>query len=228
MQAPAHRPASFEARAAREHLRMRCRGGDGSNRTRALRSEKNITMPHVKKLKVPRHYPGRLTRDEYYALPAARRWLHAMRAKSDLLELWRSCSKKPCRRAGVCRGDERWLPAAEAGRLEKSESGAAGFRVQLQIPARAGRAVRGPREPAVQPLAQAAAVAATKMTRTDGMKRRLISMSSSAQADDPVITDRKVFTGCSAFAEHDKSRLGRRGWLICVIGRRKAAAGAWA
>jgi len=31
----------------------------------------------------------------------------------------------------------------------------------------------------------------------------LHSMSSSAQADDPVITDRKAFTGWSAFADHD-------------------------
>jgi hypothetical protein len=63
-------------------------------------------MTHAKKTKAPRDYPGRLTRDEYYALPSAQRWLYAMRAKSDLLELWRSCSKKPCRRARACRGDK--------------------------------------------------------------------------------------------------------------------------
>jgi hypothetical protein len=63
-------------------------------------------MPHAKKIKAPRDYPGRLTRDEYYALPGSQRWLYAMRAKSDLLELWRSCSKKPCRRARACQGDK--------------------------------------------------------------------------------------------------------------------------
>ena len=64
-------------------------------------------MLHAKKTKAPRDYPGRLTRDEYYALPAARRWLLAMRAKSDLLGLWRTCSKKPCRKHHACHGDER-------------------------------------------------------------------------------------------------------------------------
>ncbi|GEM_PF-5967978 len=72
-------------------------------------------MPHAKKPKVPRDYPGRLTRDEYYALPMARRWLLAMRAKSDLLELWRTCSKKPCKHARTCQGDDRcWLRPALA------------------------------------------------------------------------------------------------------------------
>jgi len=72
-------------------------------------------MPHAKTIKTPRDYPGGLTRDAYYALPAAQRWLLAMRAKSDLLGLWRTCSKKPCRKAHACQGDERcWLRPAEA------------------------------------------------------------------------------------------------------------------
>lgn len=72
-------------------------------------------MPRANKLKAPRDYPGRLTKDEYYALPTPRRWLYAMRAKSDLLELWRTCSKKPCRKHHTCQGDERcWLRPAEA------------------------------------------------------------------------------------------------------------------
>jgi hypothetical protein len=29
-----------------------------------------------------------------------------MRAKSDLLELWRTCSKKPCRKHHACHGDK--------------------------------------------------------------------------------------------------------------------------
>ena len=63
-------------------------------------------MPHAKTVKAPRDYPGRLTREEYYALPSWERWLYAMRAKSDLLELWRSCSKKPCRKHRACHGDQ--------------------------------------------------------------------------------------------------------------------------
>jgi hypothetical protein len=75
-----------------------------------MRKEKGTAMPHAKKPKAPRDYPGRLTCDEYYALPSAQRWLLAMRAKSDLLELWRTCSKKPCKHAHACQGDERcWL-----------------------------------------------------------------------------------------------------------------------
>ena len=72
-------------------------------------------MTHARTMKVPRDYPGGLTRDEYYALPSAQRWLYAMRAKSDLLELWRTCSKKPCRKHHACLGDERcWLRPVEA------------------------------------------------------------------------------------------------------------------
>lgn len=63
-------------------------------------------MPHPQTTKVPRDYPGLLTKDEYYALPSAQRWLLAMRAKSDLLELWRTCSKKPCRKHHACHGDK--------------------------------------------------------------------------------------------------------------------------
>jgi hypothetical protein len=70
-------------------------------------------MPDMEKKKAPRDYPGRLTRDEYYALPSAQRWLYAMRAKSDLLELWQDCRRKRCRRARACQGDERcWLRPA--------------------------------------------------------------------------------------------------------------------
>ncbi len=37
-------------------------------------------MPQAKakKPKAPRDYPGRLTRDDYHALPSAQRWLLAM------------------------------------------------------------------------------------------------------------------------------------------------------
>ena len=72
-------------------------------------------MTHAKKVQAPRAYPGGLTYDEYYALPGWQRWLLAMRAKSDLLELWRTCSKTPCRHARACRGDKQcWLRPLEA------------------------------------------------------------------------------------------------------------------
>jgi hypothetical protein len=54
-----------------------------------------------------RTYPGRLTREQWLKLSILQRCLLAARAESDLLGLWRSCSKKPCRRAHACRGDER-------------------------------------------------------------------------------------------------------------------------
>jgi hypothetical protein len=72
-------------------------------------------MPRTNKPKTPRDYPGALTRDEYYALPAAQRWLLAMRAKSDLLGLWETCRRDRCKRARACLGDDRcWLRPAEA------------------------------------------------------------------------------------------------------------------
>lgn len=54
-----------------------------------------------------RTYPWRLTREEWLALSSRQRMLLAKRAESDLLELWRTCRKKPCRRAHACLGDER-------------------------------------------------------------------------------------------------------------------------
>ena len=54
-----------------------------------------------------RAYPGRLTREQWLSLSDGQRYLLAARADADLLELWRSCSKKTCRRAHACHGDER-------------------------------------------------------------------------------------------------------------------------
>ena len=54
-----------------------------------------------------RTYPGRLTRDQWLKLSRAQRNLLAARAMSDVLDLWRSCGKKTCRRAHTCHGDER-------------------------------------------------------------------------------------------------------------------------
>jgi hypothetical protein len=54
-----------------------------------------------------RTYPGRLTREQWLKLSDRQRYVLAARAAADLLALWRSCSKKPCRRGHACLGDER-------------------------------------------------------------------------------------------------------------------------
>jgi hypothetical protein len=54
-----------------------------------------------------RTYPGRLNRGEWLRISSRRRLRLIKRAESDLLELWRTCNKKPCRRAHCCLGDDR-------------------------------------------------------------------------------------------------------------------------
>ena len=54
-----------------------------------------------------RTYPGRLTQEQWFKHTVGQRYVLAARAAADLLELWRSCSKKPCRRGHACVGDER-------------------------------------------------------------------------------------------------------------------------
>jgi len=89
---------------------------------------------HAKKVKAPRAYPGGLTYDEYYALPGGQRWLLAMRAKSDLLGLWQTCSKKPCQHAHACRGDDRcWLRPLEAD-FKSPNLGQPDFEFSYQYP----------------------------------------------------------------------------------------------
>jgi hypothetical protein len=52
-----------------------------------------------------RVYPGRLTLDEWQALPRDKRADLAKRAQCDLLGSFRHCTKKRCRRARSCFGD---------------------------------------------------------------------------------------------------------------------------
>jgi len=54
-----------------------------------------------------RTYPGRLCREEWLRLSVGERCRIVDRAEADILELWRSCNKKPCRRAHACLGDKR-------------------------------------------------------------------------------------------------------------------------
>ena len=53
------------------------------------------------------HYPGRLTLEQWLAHSIGQRRLLTDRAQSDLLGLWKSCGKKPCRRAHACQGDSK-------------------------------------------------------------------------------------------------------------------------
>ena len=47
-------------------------------------------------------YPGRLTREQWRALPRATRYDMTQRARCDLLGSFRFCSNKTCRRARSC------------------------------------------------------------------------------------------------------------------------------
>ena len=61
-----------------------------------------------------RNYPGRMTHDEWRALPYAKRRELTKRAQSDLLGSFRFCTQKPCRRHRTCCGKD---PYACAERL---------------------------------------------------------------------------------------------------------------
>jgi hypothetical protein len=53
-----------------------------------------------------RIYPGRLTLDEWRALPRDKRSELAKRAQCDLLGSFRYCTNKRCLRARTCSGDQ--------------------------------------------------------------------------------------------------------------------------
>jgi hypothetical protein len=52
-----------------------------------------------------RIYPGRLTREQWQALPRAKRHDLARRGQCDVLGSFRLCTNKRCRRARTCSGD---------------------------------------------------------------------------------------------------------------------------
>ena len=52
-----------------------------------------------------RNYPGRLTHEQWLALPHNKRRDLAMRAQCDLMGSFRHCKHKLCRRARTCSGD---------------------------------------------------------------------------------------------------------------------------
>ncbi len=85
-----------------------------------------------------RTYPGRLTRQEWLALPSIERMVLARRAEADLLGMWRTCSKKPCRRAHGCLGDNMGkkictLRAYEAD-FKNPNLGQPGFQFSFRLP----------------------------------------------------------------------------------------------
>jgi len=53
-----------------------------------------------------RSFPGRLTLEEWLAVPFSKRIPLIWRAQCDLLGSFRFCARKPCRRARTCRGDD--------------------------------------------------------------------------------------------------------------------------
>jgi hypothetical protein len=83
-----------------------------------------------------RMYPGRLTRDQWLRISSRRRLRLIKRAESDLLELWRSCSKKPCRRAHACLGDERCPLRPWLADLNHPNRGDPGFVFSFHYPDR--------------------------------------------------------------------------------------------
>jgi len=52
-------------------------------------------------------YPGRLTREQWLRRSMMERHVLIARAESDLLDLWKTCGRKSCRRAHACGGDEK-------------------------------------------------------------------------------------------------------------------------
>jgi hypothetical protein len=81
-----------------------------------------------------RTFPGRLTREEWLKLSVQERCLLAARAQSDLLELWRTCSKKPCRRARTCLGDERCRSRPWQADLNNPNRNRPDFKFSYQFP----------------------------------------------------------------------------------------------
>jgi hypothetical protein len=80
------------------------------------------------------YYPGRLTREQWLRLSVVQRCLLVARAQSDLLELWRSCNKKPCRRAHACHGDERCEPELLEEDLRNPNRGNPDFEFSYHFP----------------------------------------------------------------------------------------------
>ncbi|HUD88793.1 MAG TPA: hypothetical protein VMR17_20285 [Xanthobacteraceae bacterium] len=67
-----------------------------------------------------RSFPGRLTLEEWLAVPFRKRTDLVWRAQCDLLGSFRFCADKRCRRERTCRGDD---PGACRQRLWRRKTG---------------------------------------------------------------------------------------------------------
>ena len=82
-----------------------------------------------------RDYPGRLTHEQWRALTLNERCALAARAQCDLLELWRGCTKKACRRARTCSGDaERCRSRPWLADLRSPNLGRPDFKPAFELP----------------------------------------------------------------------------------------------
>jgi hypothetical protein len=68
-----------------------------------------------------RNYPGRLTREQWQALPRAKRHDLARRGQCDVLGSFRLCTNKRCRRADVQRRSDRLPSKTLAPTEEKAQ-----------------------------------------------------------------------------------------------------------
>lgn len=80
-------------------------------------------------------YPCGMTREQWRALAVKQRMGLAARLQSDLLELWRSCKTKSCRRNQRCSGDGEncarrpWLADLNSPNLGRPD-----FRFNFRLP----------------------------------------------------------------------------------------------
>src|ERR1700733_8722421 len=81
-----------------------------------------------------RTYPGRLTFEQWLAHTVRQRCVLAARACADVLGLWSSCSKKPCRRAHACQGDERCLLRPYQADFKNPNFGQPDFAFSFRLP----------------------------------------------------------------------------------------------
>jgi hypothetical protein len=68
-----------------------------------------------------RSFPGRLTLEEWLAVPFGKRMALVWRAQCDLLGSFRFCTKKRCRRERTCCGDDPQACRQRLWRLAKAK-----------------------------------------------------------------------------------------------------------
>jgi hypothetical protein len=82
-----------------------------------------------------KEYLDRFTFEQWRALSYNARRLLASRAKSDLLQLWKSCGRKRCRRARSCSGDaDKCLQRPWLADLQDPDFGRPDYRFKFNLP----------------------------------------------------------------------------------------------